>query len=109
MRVGDARAAKSLRKRVARLRGQARHGGQTIELRIMARARNGAHVDEALDAVGFEKGEEIFDRAIGMADGEDKRTWETFLVFGSAIHKESILLNRQSRETNGLRRKPTAR
>ena len=103
MRVGDARAAKSLRKRVAR------HGGQAIELRIVARARDGAHVDETLDAVGFEEGEKVFDGAIGMADGEDEWRWETFLVFGSAIHKGSVSLNDEIREASGLRRKPTAR
>ena len=115
VRVGDARAAKGLRKRIARLRGQARrvgqvrHVGQAVELRIVARARDGAYVDETLNAVGFEQSEKIFDGAIGMTDGEDERTGETFLVFGSAIHNESISLNEEIRETNGLPRKPTAR
>ena len=53
MRVRDTRAAKSLRKRVACLRRQARHGGQAIELRIVARARDGAHVNDAFNTVRF--------------------------------------------------------
>lgn len=61
MRVGDAGAAESLRKCVTCLRSQARHGGQAIKLRIVARTRDGADVDETLDAVSFEEREEIFE------------------------------------------------
>lgn len=59
MRVRNARAAKGLRKRVA------------IELRIVARARDGAHVDQALNIVRFEKREKFLHGAIGMADSEN--------------------------------------
>lgn len=61
MRVGDSSAAKSLGKSVA------------IELRILARARDGTNVDETLDAVGSEEGEKGFDGTIGMADVENGR------------------------------------
>lgn len=61
MRVCDSDAAKRCGKGVA------------IELRIVARARNGANVHEALDAVGFEECDKVRKRAVGMADGEQER------------------------------------
>ena len=61
MRVGDASSANGCGER------------GTIELRIVAGFRNGAHVDEAFDAVGFEEREKFVDGAAGMADGEDER------------------------------------
>src|SRR6185437_4287727 len=62
MRVGDVRAA------------QGSGEGGAIELRIVARARNGANVHEALDAVGFEQREKFGDGAIRVANRENKRT-----------------------------------
>jgi len=62
MPVGDVRAANGGGERVA------------SELRIVTGLGNGAHVDEALNLVSFEEGEEIVDGAVGMADGEDERS-----------------------------------
>jgi hypothetical protein len=61
MRVGDA--------------GGANGGseGFAVELGIVARARNGADVDQALDVVSFEEREKFADGMIGVADGEDER------------------------------------
>ena len=47
--------------------------GFLVELRIETRARDGAYIDEASDAVFFEQGEELVDGARGVADGEDVR------------------------------------
>jgi len=77
MRVGDVRAAEGLWKRVACLRRQA------IKLRIVARAGNGAHVDDALNIVRFEKRDKIIERAIGMADGENERLRAADRLFAS--------------------------
>lgn len=41
-------------------------------MRIVARAGNGADVDEALDVMRLEEGEEFADGVIGVADGEDE-------------------------------------
>jgi len=62
VRVSNVRVANGFSERVA------------IELRIVAGLGNGAHVDEALNLVSFEEGEEIVDGAVGMADGEDERS-----------------------------------
>ncbi len=61
MHVGNVRAANGSSERVA------------IELRIVARFWDGANVNEAFDAVGFEQGDEFGDGTIGVADGEDER------------------------------------
>ena len=60
MRVGDAGGANGGSEGVA------------VELRIVARAGNGADVDEAFDVVRFEEREEFADGVIGVADGEDE-------------------------------------
>ena len=42
-----------------------------VELRIVARFRNGANVDQLCDGVGLQQFEEVLDWMRGMADGED--------------------------------------
>lgn len=42
-----------------------------IELRVVPGARNGADVDDPLDAVRLQKRNEIVQRSVGVPDGEN--------------------------------------
>ncbi len=47
--------------------------GEAVELRIMPGAGNAADVDDALDAVGAQKGEEVLPGAGGMPKGKNRK------------------------------------
>ena len=66
MYVGDSGGAERIREILA------------IKLRIVSRARDGAHVDDARDAVCFQQSDEFADRSRGVTDRENER----FGIFG---------------------------
>jgi MacB-like protein len=76
--VPDPCRAERLRQRVA------------IELRITARARHGAHVREAFDAVDAQQADEVFDGPGGMTDGKDERRVGLFSRHGACSLEHSV-------------------